>query len=254
MGTPDMKIYEFDLFTNQPGIVHGVFTRNGGGSKGPLDSLNVGLNCGDDPAVVTLNRKQIQKKMGLKSMVFLNQVHGAGIKVIQKDDDGTSRTNNQMNAADAVITDMKDLGLVIQVADCQAVLLVDPEIRVIANIHSGWRGSVNNIIGRCITVMAERFHCRPENVIAGISPSLGPCCSEFIHYKNEIPHQLWKYKAADRPFFDFWEISRDQLMDKGVKKTHIENMNICTKCRMDQFYSYRGEKNTGRFACVIAMR
>lgn len=253
MDNSDVNIYEFDLFKHQPGIVHGIFTRNGGVSKGPLDSLNVGLNCGDDPASVSLNRKQIQKKMGLQSMVFLNQVHGASVKVIQKGDDVSTQSENQLNVADAVVTDVKDLLLVIQVADCQAVLLFDTRKKVIANIHSGWRGSVNNVIGHCITVMEETFRCRPENMIAGISPSLGPCCAEFINYKKEIPGQFWKYKAVDRPYFDFWAISCDQLMDKGVKKTHIENMNICTKCRMDQFYSYRGEKNTGRFACVIAM-
>lgn len=117
--------------------------------------------------------------------------------------------------ADAVITDIKGIFLVIQVADCQSVMLYDPHQKAIANIHSGWRGSIMNIIGKCADTMVREFGCRPENLLAGISPSLGPCCSEFIHYKEEIPEPLWKYKHRDKDFFDFWAMSRDQLMEKG---------------------------------------
>ena len=148
---------------------------------------------------------------------------------------------------------MKDMFLVIQVADCQAVMLYDPEKKVIANVHSGWRGSVKNIIGKCVDKMILEFGCQPGNIMAGISPSLGPCWSEFVNYKDEIPKKLWKYKIEGKDYFNFWEMSSDQLIDKGVKKGHIENMEICTKCRTDLFYSFRGEKTTGRFACVISM-
>ena len=101
--------------------------------------------------------------------------------------------------------------------------------------------------------MILEFGCQPENILAGISPSLGPCCSEFVNYKDEIPKTLWKYKIKDKDYFDFWEMTRVQLMDKGVKKEHIENMEICTKCNTDVFYSFREEKTTDRFACVISM-
>ncbi len=256
MESLDINVYEFEHLKKEAHIAHGVFTRAGGTSKKPYDSLNIGLESGDEILDVANNRKLIIRKMGMKPLVFLNQVHGDIIKVLKKDDNDLSQIfepGKESYMADAVITDMKGIFLVIQVADCQSIMLYDPDKKVIANIHSGWRGSVANIIGKCVDKMGLEFGSRPENILAGISPSLGPCCSEFIHYKNEIPEHLWKYKFNEKDFFDFWAMSQDQLMEKGVKKENIQNMNTCTKCNTDEFYSYRGEKTTGRFACVISM-
>ncbi|OGR28455.1 MAG: multicopper polyphenol oxidase [Desulfobacterales bacterium RIFOXYA12_FULL_46_15] len=256
MENDEIKVYEFEHLKKVPHVVHGIFTRTGGTSRGVYDSLNIGMESGDEKASISNNRKLIIRKMGMKPLVFLNQIHGAEIKVLKKDDNDLSQVfepGKETYTADAIITDMKGLFLVIQVADCQSVMLYDPDKEIIANIHSGWRGSVLNIIGQCVGKMVLEFGCLPENILAGISPSLGPCCSEFINYKNEIPGYLWKYKHKDKDFFDFWAMSRDQLMEKGVKNENIQNMEICTKCHTDVFYSYRGEKTTGRFACVISM-
>jgi YfiH family protein len=256
MKKSDIKIHEFELLKKDRQIIHGIFTRSGGTSIGSFDSLNIGINSGDDKSAITGNRKLIIQKMGMKPLIFLNQEHGKEIKIIKKDDNDLSlvfEPGKEVYTADGVITDMKGVFLVIQVADCQAVMLYDPKKEVIANIHSGWRGSVQNIIGNCIDQMINEFACDPENIIACISPSLGPCCSEFKNYKDEIPKEFWCYKEKDSSYFDFWKISMDQLMDKGLKTKNIENMNICTKCNTDDFYSYRGEKATGRFACVISM-
>jgi len=261
MESNNIKIYEFGHFKNLSSIVHGIFTRAGGTSTDVFNSLNIGINSGDDPKAVARNRDIIIKKMGMKSFVFLNQVHKDSIKILKKEElelselelFGKKISNIETYTADSIVTDMKELALVIQVADCQSVMLYDHKKKVIANIHSGWRGSVKNIIGKTLDKMILKFGCRPENIMAGISPSLGPCCSEFINYKDEIPQDLWKYKSKNNECFNFWKISLDQLLKKGVKKEHIENMEICTKCNTQKFYSFRGEKITGRFACVISM-
>ncbi|MCD4721952.1 MAG: peptidoglycan editing factor PgeF [Desulfobacula sp.] len=256
MESADIKVYEFEYFKNHAHIVHGIFTRAGGTSTGTFDSLNIGMNSGDEHPAIANNRKLIIRKMGMKPLIFLNQMHGDVIKVLKKDDNDLSESfqpGKEIYTADGIVTDMKDVFLVIQVADCQAVMLYDPQKKVIANIHSGWQGSVKNIIGKCVDKMILEFGCQTEDIIAGISPSLGPCCSEFVNYKDEIPQSLWKYKIKDKDYFDFWKMSSDQLIYKGVKKGHIENMKICTKCNTDIFYSFRGEKKTGRFACVISI-
>lgn len=252
----DINVYEFELFKACPHIVHGIFTRAGGTLAGPFESPNSGADFKHVPSVAAVNRERIIRKTGITSLVFLNQVHGDAVKLLKKDDTALIEKfdpGKETYTADGVITDIKEVALVIQVADCQSVMLYDPVKEVIANIHSGWRGSVKNIIGNCLDKMILEFGCRPEHMLAGISPSLGPCCSEFINYKDEIPKKLWKYKIEDKTYFDFWEMSSDQLMDKGVKKEHIENMEICTKCHTDLFYSFRGENTAGRFACVISM-
>lgn len=256
MENDEIKLYEFDLLKKQTGINHGVFSRSGGTSQEPFDSLNIGMNSGDKESAIASNRKLIISEMGMKPLVFLNQVHGDTVKVIKEKKNNLTEIfepGKEAYTADGVITDIKGVFLVIQVADCQSVMMYDPEKGVVANVHSGWRGSIKNILGQCVQRMVEEFNCTPGSMIAGISPSLGPCCSEFINYKEEIPEILWKYKLPDSVFFDFWQLSEDQLLEKGLKKENIENMRVCTKCNTDRFYSYRGEKTTGRFACVISM-
>ncbi len=256
MENTDIQTYEFEHLKNQSDIVHGIFSRTGGASTGPFKSLNIGINSGDDQKTVDKNRDIIRRAMGIKSFVFLNQVHKDSIKVLKKDEMALSKKKLfkiETYTADAIITDIKDVSLVIQVADCQAVMLYDLKNKVIANIHSGWRGSIKNIIGKTVDKMIFVFGCQPEHIMAGISPSLGPCCSEFVNYTDEIPPVFWTYKNQDKDYFNFWEMSLDQLMEKGLKKENIKNMEICTKCNTERFYSFRGEKKTGRFASVISM-
>ncbi|EIM63826.1 peptidoglycan editing factor PgeF [Desulfobacter postgatei] len=247
-----------DLF---PGLVHGVFPRTEGYSKGPFLGLNVGLSTGDDPDIVNQNRALMLSSIGLTRVLFLNQVHGSDVAVLKSEEDaagalweGQGAIPSKIFKADAAVTNLKGVGLAIQVADCQAVVLYDPQKELIANVHSGWRGSVADIIGCCINTMVTQFGCSPVSIRAGISPSLGPCCAQFINYKQEIPKALWQYKKKDRPYFDFWQISRDQLGAHGVLDKNIENMRLCTRCRTDLFYSFRANKATGRFAAVIALK
>jgi len=227
---------------------HGVFARSGGVSTGRFDSLNLGLSVGDDPCAVAENRARILAKMEIPQAVYLSQVHGTTIHVLTKEE------RQAPIIADGVVTDRPGVALVIQVADCQGVLLYDPERQVIAGVHSGWRGSVLNIIGNCMDVMIDRFKCNPKDIRAGISPSLGPCCGEFINYKTEIPEVLWEYKLPGTHYFDFWRLSCDQLTAKGVKRENVETLNICTQCNTDKFFSFRGEKTTGRFGCAISLQ
>jgi YfiH family protein len=132
-------------------------------------------------------------------------------------------------------------------------MVYDPVRRVVANIHSGWRGSIGNIIGRTLQEMTAAFGTAAGDVVAGIGPSLGPCCAEFVHYRKEIPRSFWPYKNADH-HFNFWAISHDQLCEAGVPTEHIFASQLCTRCHTDRFFSYRGEGTTGRFAAVIGLR
>lgn len=124
---------------------------------------------------------------------------------------------------------------------------------MVANVHSGWRGSIANIIGHTLDAMKKNFGSDPAHVVAGIGPSLGPCCAEFVNYKEEIPEPFWKYRN-DRRHFDFWAVSRDQLCEAGVCAENIHISGLCTRCRTDLFFSYRAEGITGRFAAIIGLK
>ncbi len=251
-----ITIFRFNNLAGFDGLWHGVFSRYGGQSAPPFDSLNVGLNTGDKYDFVQENRKRIALELDMKPAVYLRQVHEDTIKVLKKNDNDLAsefEPGRDIYTADGLVTDIQGIFLVIQVADCQPVMLYDPEKKVVANVHSGWRSSIRNILGRCIETMVDGFGCDPGDIRAGIGPSLGPCCAEFINYETEIPRSLWSYRVKDTCFFDFWRMSRDQLVEKGVEASNVESMNICTRCSTDNFFSYRHSRKTGRFACIIGM-
>ena len=156
-----------------PDLGHGVFTRNGGFSKEPYMSLNVSYGVGDDSEVVGQNRAIVSKCMDNNELIFTMQVHDTGIVIVS----GQGTDTPVFPAGDAMISDIDNKMLVIKVADCQSVLIYDPVRKVAANVHSGWRGSIKNVIGCTVSTMKERFNCRPSDLAAGISPSLGPCCA-----------------------------------------------------------------------------
>ena len=245
--------YQFEALAQFQGIDHGIFTRNSGCSNSPFASLNVSYGIGDDENAVARNRQLISSTMGAGTMIYLEQVHGCKIAILDRHQKaGGKPFETKPLIADAVVTDLSDNYLVIQVADCQSVLMYEPIRRVVANVHSGWRGSIGNIIGRTVDAMIRHFGCRPERIQAAIGPSLGPCCAEFVNYQTEIPEKFWRYRDSNN-HFDFWAVSSDQLIAAGVAKENLESSQMCTRCRTDVFFSYRAEKTTGRFAAVIGM-
>jgi len=270
-----VSFLEFEKLARLSGIRHGIFTRNTGVSTGPFRSLNVSFGVGDDDRKVMHNREIISRCLKEKDFVFADQVHGSRVMVFSKDNnaitfdsDACCEVENPKNlnkqidvfnpdsehkhVVDALVTNIRKKYLVIQVADCQSILMYDPVRQVVANIHSGWRGSVNNIIGLTINVMEKSFGCFAGDIFAGIGPSLGLCCAEFVNYEKEIPKVYWEYKN-DSDHFDFWSLSCDQLCQAGVLIDNVDLSRLCTKCDPNRFFSFRGEGTTGRFASIIGI-
>lgn len=138
---------------------------------------------------------------------------------------------------DAFMTQKKGLPLMVKVADCQGLLIYDPENDAIASVHSGWRGSVLNIIGKTIQKMKQKYDSDPSALLVAISPSLGPCCAEFTDPRNELPAFMHRFIKANN-HVDFWSLSLEQLKLEGVLPKHIELAGRCTKCQPG-YYSYR---------------
>jgi YfiH family protein len=202
------------------------------------------------------NITRIKNASGFERLVSSPQVHGDSVNFIGKDSIlGLEERPSGLVAppADALATNLCGLGLVIKIADCQSILLVDPQSRIIANIHSGWRGSIRNIAGKTVRYLEERFGLNPKGTLAAVSPSLGPCCAEFVNYRKEIPERFWSYQVRTE-YFDFWAITRDQLIAAGIGEGNIEFAEKCTVCGKAQFFSYRGEGPTGRMASVIGWK
>ncbi len=248
--TAGLSFYESPLLAAFPELVHGFFTRRGGVSLAPYDSLNLSWSVGDRREAAVANRRRVQQALGLAGLAGANQVHGRGGAVITEN---PADPNGEMATADILYTDRPGIGLLIKQADCQAVMLYDPGRRVAANVHCGWRGQVQNVLGAAVARLAARYGCRPADLYAAISPSLGPCCAEFRNFRREFPPELWRYEVRPR-YFDLWQLSRDQLIAAGLKPENIEVAGLCTRCRAAEFFSYRRDKITGRQGTVIALK
>ncbi|MHB8066697.1 MAG: peptidoglycan editing factor PgeF [Desulfobaccales bacterium] len=245
-----LPCYRSSLLDAFPEVVHGFFGRQGGVSPEPYHSLNLSFTVGDQRARVARNRALVQQALGLTALASATQVHGCREALVTAAPDAAAE---EIPDADILITGQPGLGLLIKQADCQAVVLYDPVRRVVANVHSGWRGQVQNILGEAIKRLQETWGSRPQDLIAAISPSLGPCCAEFRNFREEFPPDLWPYQVRPH-YFDLWALSRDQLLAAGLNAPQIDIAGICTRCRGDQFFSYRRDRHTGRQGAVIGFR
>jgi len=232
---------------------YAFFDRHGGEGKVPYSSRNISFGVGDDDQIVSKNREIVKRSMGLDRLVSARQVHGDRIHLYT----GNQAENDEIDGVDALLTRQRGVGLMIQQADCQAVLLYDPVNQAIAAIHCGWRGSVNGIVAKTVAGMKDFFGTDPKELSAAVSPSLGPCCAEFINYKGELPKEFLRFRVRDN-YFDFWQITKWQLTMCGLKESAVTVAGICTSCSPD-YFSYRrscrtANGNTGRNCSVIALQ
>jgi polyphenol oxidase len=235
---------EFELLQDIPQLIHAVFLRHGGVSRGAFSSLNVGLSVGDDPQCVFHNREKIRILGGYERLAVVKQEHTDRLVVISPSSD------EEVPVADGMLTREQATGLMISHADCQAAIFVDPVQKVIANVHAGWRGMVQNIYGKTVQALQDVWGCRPDHLLVCISPSLGPDIAEFQNFEREFPPSFWPYQI--RPtYFDLWAIAKWQLIESGVLEEHIQIAEICTYSHAEDFFSYRRHRICGRNATVV---
>lgn len=245
-----LSYYHSSLLAAFPQVAHGFFTRRGGVSAGPYDSLNLSFTVGDQPDAVVHNRNLVQQALTLDTLASATQVHGRREAIVTL---SPPAPDGEIADADILITARTAVGLLIKQADCQAVIFYDPVRRVVANVHCGWRGQVQNILAATVRRLQALFASRPGDLYAVIGPGLGPCCAEFRNLQREFPPHLWGYQV--RPtYFDLWRLSRDQLTAAGLQPHRIDLISLCTRCRGDDFYSYRRDGITGRQGAIIALK
>lgn len=237
-------------------LAHAVFTRMGGVSALPLDSLNVSYSVGDDLGAVAENRARCAAALGLTAerIVCAGLVHGAMVARVEHAEpkplpDGSVLVED----VDALITAKPGIGLLITAADCLQVLLYDPDTPAIGLAHAGWRGQAAGVLTATAAAMGREFGSRPDRLLAGIGPGLGPCCARFSDPEHELPP--WFAPYIHGRHVDLWAAARGQLTAAGLAPAHIEHHAICTVCHRDRFFSHRGDHGrTGRFAAIIALR
>jgi YfiH family protein len=197
-----------------------------------------------------MNLRIIRMVTGARRLAYMNQVHGRDVLAIKQE--SLPRSGKAPNV-DALITGAPGIALMVRQADCQGVLMYDPVKEVVATAHCGWRGQIGNILAAAVRRMTWEFGSCVSDIRVAIGPSLGPCCAEFINHGQIFPRGFERFMIREN-HFDLWALSRWQLLEEGVEADHIEVAGICTKCRTDLFFSYRGEGTTGRFASVVMLK
>ncbi len=251
----ELRYYSFDIFSNA--VRQGIFTRRGGVSSAPWHSLNLGGSVGDDPAHVAENRTRAFRAMGCEpdSVPDVWLVHGTDIVYA----DGAPRLDQPLVKADIIFTDNPNVSLFMRFGDCVPILLHDPQKKVIGIIHAGWLGTVRGVVQAAVEGMQSHYGCKPENIIAGIGPSIGvdhyevgaDVISQFQEKFMQDADQMLQTRNGVT-FLDLWIANAIQLKNAGVEQIQISG--ICTACRVDDWFSHRAEKGkTGRFGALMKL-
>ncbi len=263
----ETTVFLFDNLAQFDNLRHFVSTRRGGISDRCFAALNIGFHVGDDNFRVLQNRRILTDALGLDLLkfTFADQCHSANVAVVN--DTGRGRGAMEKESAlphtDGMVSNVPDICLGVQVADCVPVLVYDPVQKVIASLHAGWRGSLRRIVSETIGKMIQQYGSRAENIYAGLGPSAGPCCYEvggdvYREARMALGSVKKVIKSAKTPgkyIFDQWAANKEQLMDAGVPEDHIELAGICSQCEEQTFFSSRANQGmTGRFMAGIMLK
>lgn len=251
-----IRYFTFNLLDGQ-GPIHAIFTRQGGVSASPWQSLNVGGTVGDEPEHVQENRQRSFRAVDLNpgSIYDAWQVHGSEVVVA----DRPRKRSEAHRQADILLTNHPGVTLFMRFADCVPIMLYDPRQGVVGLVHAGWRGTVKRAPAAAIQTMQAHFNSQPADILAGIGPSIGghhyPVGEEVV---QQVRRAFGERTAGilihqnGHTNLDLWAANRMILEDCGVEK--IEVSGLCTACEMNDWYSHRGESGkTGRFGALISL-
>lgn len=236
-----------------PGVCAAVTTRNGGASRGPWASFNLGDHVDDDPAAVQANRRALAAALALPNPPqWLRQVHGA--ETVAAAADGRARTG------DSAWTRSPGVVCAVQSADCLPVLLCDRAGSVVAAVHGGWRGLAAGVIARAVAAMAVPA----GELLAWLGPAICPACYEvgdevraaFTAAPGAAPADALAACFSPSGRAGHWRadlpgIARAQLAGLGVSAGAIHGGDLCTFEDPERFYSHRRDGVTGRMAALI---
>ncbi len=256
-----IPLWQFKLLKQEKDILHYITSRFGGVSEGIYSTFNQSYTAGDRKEHVLENRRRLTRELEITPgmMLFPGQTHTANVRVISSYEDLKAR----ITETDALVTGLPEICLSVLTADCVPLLLYDPQKKVVAAVHAGWRGTVQSITLEAVDVMKEQFGCRSQNILAGIGPSIGPENYQVGYnvvkavQNNTYIHDgsVLQMQNHGKALLDLWEANRQQLLIGGLKEDHIEQARICTFESHETFFSARRLGNPcGRFAAGVMVQ
>ncbi|MGH2684913.1 MAG: peptidoglycan editing factor PgeF [Actinomycetota bacterium] len=227
------------------GVLAAFPEREGGVSRSPFDTLNLGLHTGDRPQDVRSNRRLATAALGMRGFAAAKQVHGSRIATVH------GSTNGELGEADALVTRMPWTPVAVLVADCVPVVIASERESMLTVVHAGWRGIAGGLVGKAAMLFSE-----PRHAAAAIGPAIGPC-----HYQvgREVVEAVDRgagtpgvvRREGPRTFLDLPSTVESVLRSVGIGD--IDRAEECTACDDARFFSHRRDGPTGRHA-MVAMR
>jgi YfiH family protein len=241
------------------GVRHAFFTRQGGVSTGLYASLNAGPGSKDDPAAVAENRARVAGVFGVASEALLTcyQTHSVITRVAE------GSWSGERPEGDALVTDRPGLVCSVLTADCAPVLLADPQARVVAAVHAGWKGALDGVVASAVSAMTA-LGARPADITAAVGPCIAQASYEvglefLARFEAHDPASRRFFKpgaAADKRQFDLPGFVLWRLEQAGVGRAEWIHRDTCAE--VDAFFSnrrafHRGEPDYGRLISAIAL-
>lgn len=243
-----MLIIQPFIFTQFDEITFGFSTKIGCKRKAPY-YFNMSYNVGDDKDSVNENRSEFLKKIEIEdeNVVFQKQVHADKIT--------PASVGGDCGESDALITAEKNLALSISTADCPAIFIYDKKEKVIAAVHSGWRGTNKKILDKTLLQLKNQFGSNSQNLFCYISPSITAKNYRVGSEVAKLFDKKYVILQNDKPHIDLVSANYDMLLGFGVKESNIQVSNLCTYEYSSILHSYRRDgEYSGRALGIIAIK
>ncbi len=274
--------FSFPILDQFDFIVNGYSTRVGGVSTGDVGQMNLSLarevamhmeaSEEESRAKVRENHERLASAIGYTTdaLIFSNQTHTDNIRIMQDIDRGNGFTRpNEYHDTDGMMTDITGQALMTFYADCVPLLIVDPVHKAIANVHSGWRGTIKGIGAKAVRMMHEVYGSDPSKMVAAIGPSI--CMDCFEVSKDVAEKFLDKYDASvskkmvregrltetgeQKYHVDLQLACMENFLEAGLKKQNVSVPDLCTSCNMEYLFSHRASHGRrGNQAAVLMLR
>jgi YfiH family protein len=263
----DLFFLSYSRFETYRNVTNVVTTRAGGKSAEPYKSLNLALHVGDKPDDVLENRARLAQALGIEPEAFTltEQVHKTKVSIVKNPHYGRGAVSGEdaLPKADAMVTNVPEIPLMVLLADCVALSFYDPKRNVIGLAHAGWRGTLEGIAALTVRKLEDTYGCEPAELVVGISPSIGRGHYEvgqevfdaFVEkFGRGVAVEFLQEDMDGTCYLDLWAANEYQLRESGVVGESITTAEMCTACHSDKFYSHRHENGkTGRVGAVMML-
>ncbi|WP_437734303.1 peptidoglycan editing factor PgeF [Sorangium sp. So ce1335] len=244
------------------GFSHAFFTRRGGVSAPPWDTLSFAVALGDDPAAVRENLERAARRLGISAarLYYLSQVHGVAARVLAG---GEDRDDVVREVGDITLSRVAGVGCGVRSADCAPILLADRRSGAVAAVHSGWRGTVLRVVVEAVRALRS-LAGSDADLVAAIGPHIEACCFEV---GDDVAAELAACSPAGgsavvrgapgaRPHVDVRSILKAQLAEVGLDAARVDDVRGCTACDPARFFSYRrdGQRSGRLLSAIVAGR